>query len=67
MLILQGFLSRFIQTDDQLDLAITGDSASTPFASLQPALANLRLATQLRGKVFHLTDAALLTDVVIQV
>jgi hypothetical protein len=50
MLILQGFLSRFLQTGDQFDLAIAGDSASTLFASLQPALANLRLAAQLRGK-----------------
>ena len=56
MLILQRFLSRFIQTGDQLELAIAGDSASTPFASLQPALANLRLATQLQGKTFYLTD-----------
>ncbi|KIM45161.1 hypothetical protein M413DRAFT_332807 [Hebeloma cylindrosporum] len=45
----QGFLARFIQTGDHIDLAIAGDSASTPFASLQPALANLRLATQLQG------------------
>jgi len=56
-MVLQAFLSRFIQTGDQLELAIAGDSASTPFASLQPALANLRLATQLQGKTLHLTNA----------
>ncbi|KAF4598358.1 hypothetical protein EYR38_006760 [Pleurotus pulmonarius] len=45
----QGFLTQFIQTDNQLPLVIQGDSASTPFASLQPALGGLRLSSQLTG------------------
>ncbi|KDQ27871.1 hypothetical protein PLEOSDRAFT_1112748 [Pleurotus ostreatus PC15] len=45
----QGFLTQFIQTDNRLPLVIQGDSASTPFASLQPALSGLRLSSQLAG------------------
>ncbi|KAF8160985.1 hypothetical protein B0H34DRAFT_699004 [Crassisporium funariophilum] len=45
----QGFLTQFIQSGDQLDLTIDGDMASSPFASLQPALANLQLSTHLNG------------------
>ncbi|KDQ57731.1 hypothetical protein JAAARDRAFT_69819 [Jaapia argillacea MUCL 33604] len=45
----QGFLSSFLQTSDNLPLTIKGDSSSTPFASLQPALSGLSLTTSLNG------------------
>ncbi|KAJ3518119.1 hypothetical protein NLJ89_g70 [Agrocybe chaxingu] len=45
----QAFLAEFIQTGNQIDLVIDGDLSSSPFASLAPALANLRLAGQLTG------------------
>ncbi|KAJ8482152.1 hypothetical protein ONZ45_g15054 [Pleurotus djamor] len=47
--IAQSFLTEFIQTDNQLPLVIQGDAASTPFASLQPALGGLRLTSELQG------------------
>lgn len=46
----QSFLSEFIQTGNSIGLSIAGDSDSTPFASLEGALAGLRLTTSLSGK-----------------
>ncbi|KXN90203.1 hypothetical protein AN958_04693 [Leucoagaricus sp. SymC.cos] len=45
----QSFLSQFIQTDNQIDLTIDGDTQSTPFASLQPALDGITLSTSIGG------------------
>lgn len=59
---MQGFLTSFIQTDNQLDLTIQGDSTSSPFASLQPALSNLKLSTSLGGINFYLTSYLLAHD-----
>lgn len=39
-----------MQTDNSIPLTISGDEASTPFASLQLALGGTNLATQLTGK-----------------
>jgi len=55
----QGFLTSFIQTDNQLDLTIQGDSTSSPFASLQPALSNLKLSTRLDA----LNQPTFITDI----
>jgi len=46
----QGFLTSFLQTGDNIPLTIQGDSASTPFASLQPALEGVTLTTSVTGK-----------------
>ena len=46
----QGFLTQFIQTNNQLDVTINGDMSSSPFASLQPALSNLHLSTHINGE-----------------
>ncbi|PPQ99716.1 hypothetical protein CVT24_009699 [Panaeolus cyanescens] len=45
----QLFLQQFIQTGNELDLTIQGDSNSSPFVSLQAGLAQLTLSTQLEG------------------
>ncbi|KAF9047294.1 hypothetical protein BJ165DRAFT_1464966 [Panaeolus papilionaceus] len=45
----QLFLQQFIQTGNQLDLTIQGDSNSSPFVSLSGGLAQLTLSTQLQG------------------
>ncbi|KAJ7594702.1 hypothetical protein C8J56DRAFT_446479 [Mycena floridula] len=45
----QSFLTEFLTTDDAVALSIKGDSASSPFASLQPALSALQLTTSLAG------------------
>ncbi|KAL0956087.1 hypothetical protein HGRIS_002255 [Hohenbuehelia grisea] len=45
----QSFLTDFTQTGNELPLVIKGDSASSPFASLQPALAGTHLTTHLTG------------------
>lgn len=45
----QMFLTRFIQTGDDLELSVEGDKASTPFGSLQTALDGVTLATSIMG------------------
>lgn len=45
----QGFLTQFIQTGDELDVTIDGDSQSSPFGSLQPALDGVTISTSLTG------------------
>ncbi|TFY74322.1 hypothetical protein EWM64_g9690, partial [Hericium alpestre] len=45
----QSFLSKFLQSGDSLSLNIKGDSGSSPFASLQPALEGVHLSTSLQG------------------
>ncbi|KAI0660249.1 hypothetical protein C8Q70DRAFT_914138 [Cubamyces menziesii] len=45
----QAFLTEFLQTDDDIALTIKGDSDSSPFASLQPALEGVELSTSLKG------------------
>lgn len=47
--IAQGFLTEFLQTDDDIPLTIKGDSESSPFGSLQPALEGVELSTSLKG------------------
>lgn len=47
--IAQSFLTQFIQSADALDLTIQGDTQSTPFASLQAALAGVQLSTNIPG------------------
>ncbi|KAF8524806.1 hypothetical protein BU17DRAFT_84312 [Hysterangium stoloniferum] len=48
--IAQSFLSAFLTTPNSLPLTIKGDSASSPFASLQPALSGVSLDTSLTGQ-----------------
>ncbi|KAK0241921.1 hypothetical protein EDD85DRAFT_820884 [Armillaria nabsnona] len=45
----QAFLTRFLTTGDDIALSIHGDAQSTPFVSLQEALAGLQLTTMLPG------------------
>ncbi|KAI0354382.1 hypothetical protein OH77DRAFT_1404952 [Trametes cingulata] len=45
----QAFLTEFLQTGDEIPLTIKGDSESSPFASLQPALEGVELSTSLKG------------------
>ncbi|KAI9459105.1 hypothetical protein F5148DRAFT_1001220 [Russula earlei] len=47
--IAQTFLSNFIQTGDTLPLSIKGDSSSTPYPSLVPAIEGISLFTGLTG------------------
>ncbi|KAG2131418.1 uncharacterized protein EDB93DRAFT_1255529 [Suillus bovinus] len=45
----EAFLSSFLQTGNGLPITIQGDSASTPFASLQPALEGVTLTSSVTG------------------
>ena len=45
----QAFLTEFLQTDDTIPLTIKGDSDSSPFASLVPALEGAEITTSLKG------------------
>ncbi|KAI0773181.1 hypothetical protein BD413DRAFT_603560 [Trametes elegans] len=45
----QEFLTEFLQTADDIPLTIKGDSDSSPFGSLQPALEGVELSTSLHG------------------
>ena len=45
----QAFLTEYITTGDTIDLTIQGDSASTPYESLQQALEGVKIATSLTG------------------
>jgi len=45
----QSFLSDFLTSTDTLDLTIKGDSGSSPFGSLQPALEGVSLSSSLTG------------------
>jgi hypothetical protein len=47
--IAQSFLSEFIQTGDALPLSINGDSSSSAYPSLVPALEGISLSTSLTG------------------
>lgn len=53
----QSFLTDFLQTGDDLPLTIKGDSGSSPFASLQPALEGVSISTSVKGQpLFHPDD-----------
>jgi hypothetical protein len=43
----QSFLTRFLQTADDIPLTVQGDAASSPYGSLQPALEGVQLATSI--------------------
>ncbi|KAI0631497.1 hypothetical protein C8Q77DRAFT_1218963 [Trametes polyzona] len=45
----QAFLTEFLQTGEEIPLTIKGDSESSPFGSLQPALEGVELSTSLKG------------------
>ncbi|KAG1896026.1 uncharacterized protein F5891DRAFT_1165745 [Suillus fuscotomentosus] len=69
--IAEVFLTSFLQTGNSLPVTIQGDSASTPFASLQPALEGVTLTSSVTGLnvdmiISHLypeiTLATLVTD-----
>ncbi|KAH7888371.1 hypothetical protein F5I97DRAFT_2002257 [Phlebopus sp. FC_14] len=45
----QGFLTSFVQGSDALPLTVKGDAASSPFASLQPALEGVSLSSSVNG------------------
>lgn len=45
----QSFLTDFVQTGDSLPLDVKGDAASSPFASLQPALEGISLSSSVTG------------------
>ncbi|EIW82896.1 hypothetical protein CONPUDRAFT_101346 [Coniophora puteana RWD-64-598 SS2] len=45
----ESFLTDFLQTGDDLPLTIKGDSGSSPFASLQPALEGVSISTSVKG------------------
>ncbi|KAF9245017.1 hypothetical protein BU15DRAFT_85819 [Melanogaster broomeanus] len=45
----QEFLTSFVQSGDVLPLTVKGDSASSPFASLQPALEGVTLQSSVTG------------------
>lgn len=47
--IAEAFITSFLQTGNSLPITIKGDSASTPFASLQPALEGVTLMTSVTG------------------
>ncbi|KAI0710861.1 hypothetical protein C8Q76DRAFT_623714 [Earliella scabrosa] len=46
----QAFLTEFLQTDHEISLRVAGDSESSPFASLVPALDGISLDVTMRGK-----------------
>lgn len=46
----QSFLSNFIQTGDSLPLIIKGDTSSSPYPSLVPALEGISLSSSLNGE-----------------
>jgi hypothetical protein len=46
----QSFLTSFLQGDSVLPLTVKGDSASSPFASLEPALEGVTLQTSVTGE-----------------
>lgn len=48
----QSFLTDFVQTGDNLPLDVKGDAASSPFASLQPALEGISLSSSVTGTSF---------------
>lgn len=45
----QEFLSKFLQSAEDIPLTIKGDSESTPFDSLKPALGAIKLTTSATG------------------
>ncbi|KAL4074292.1 hypothetical protein J3A83DRAFT_4234939 [Scleroderma citrinum] len=45
----QAFLTDFVQSGDTIPLIAKGDAASSPFASLQPALEGVSLSTSVTG------------------
>ncbi|KAF7983257.1 hypothetical protein HWV62_22882 [Athelia sp. TMB] len=57
----QAFLTQFLQTSDTIPLTVQGDSASTPYGSLQPALEGVTLQTSVTGIVSKPIIAALQT------
>ncbi len=45
----QSFITDFLQSNKELDLTIKGDTNSSPFASLVPALQGIEITTGLKG------------------
>ncbi|KAK0485666.1 hypothetical protein IW261DRAFT_1451420 [Armillaria novae-zelandiae] len=60
----QAFLTRFLTTGDDIALMIHGDAQSTPFLSLQEALAGLQLTTMLPAFTVIITLDTLVTNLV---
>lgn len=48
--IAESFLTSFVQSGDVLPLAVEGDSTSSPFTSLNPALEGVTLHTSVTGE-----------------
>jgi len=46
----ESFLTSFVQSGDVLPLTVRGDSASSPFTSLNPALEGVTLQTSVTGE-----------------
>lgn len=46
----EAFLTSFVQSGDVLPLSVQGDSASSPFTSLNPALEGVTLQTSVTGE-----------------
>jgi|SRR5712672_651900 len=46
----QSFLTEFMQTSDTLSLSIKGDTPSSPYLSLVPALEGVSVSASLTGK-----------------
>jgi hypothetical protein len=46
----ESFLTSFVQSGDVLPLTVQGDSASSPFTSLNPALEGVTLQTSVTGE-----------------
>lgn len=46
----ESFLTSFVQSGDVLPLTVQGDSASSPFTSLNPALEGVMLQTSVTGE-----------------
>lgn len=46
----ESFLTSFVQSGDDLALTVQGDGASSPFASLNPALEGVILHTSVTGE-----------------
>lgn len=46
----ESFLTDFVQSDKVLPLTVKGDSSSSPYASLNPALEGVTLQTSVTGE-----------------
>ena len=48
----QAFITEFVTTGDAIDLTIQGDSSSTPYESLGPALEGIKITSSIPGLNF---------------